>query len=189
MTDVICAKRTMTFQLKHIGLCLALAFFCSDALAEDVSLPGGASTLREAHGDWSVTCAVQAEPDGGKVKICAFSQEQFQTQTRQRALAVELRPAGDGAKGTLVLPFGLALQHGVVYQLDDGQTGALQFFRTCLPVGCIIDVNFDAGTVASLKTGKMLGVRATTDGGQEMTFSISLAGFTNAFERTIALLQ
>ncbi|MFC6487935.1 invasion associated locus B family protein [Nitratireductor sp. GCM10026969] len=127
--------------------------------------------------------------DVGKTKRCAFSQQQFSQQTRQRALVIELRPENEGVRGTLVLPFGLALENGITYQLEDGAEGAVQHFRTCLPVGCVVDVAFDASTVASLRADNQLNVNATADGGQEMVFSVSLSGFSSAHDRVATLLQ
>ncbi|WP_186398113.1 invasion associated locus B family protein [Stappia sp. P2PMeth1] len=176
--------------IKRTARFLILAtMVCGSALAEDAALPGGASTLTESHGDWAVTCAIQTQADGNKTKLCAFSQQQIAGQTRQRALAIELRPHDDGVEGTLVLPFGLALQDGIVYQLDEGQPGAQQHFRTCLPAGCLIDVTFDARTVASLKAGNALKVKATADGGQEMVFAVSLTGFSSAYDRVTDLTK
>lgn len=168
---------------------MALAALVAPVSAQEVGLPGGASTLNETHGDWFVTCAVQTQADGSKIKLCAFSQQQVAGQSRQRALAIELRPEGDSVKGALVLPFGLALQKGVTYQLDEGAVGAVQTFRTCLPAGCLIDIAFDARTVESLKVGDVLKVKATADGGQEMTFSVSLTGFSSAYDRIVALME
>lgn len=159
------------------------------AQAEEPSLPGGASTLREAHGDWTAACAIQIQSDGNKTKLCVFSQQQISQETRQRVLAIELQPESEGIKGTLVLPFGLALGAGVTYQLDEGEVGAPQPFRTCLPAGCLIDIAFDARTVASLKSGHALNVKATADGGQEIVFSVSLTGFSSACDRVVTLLK
>jgi invasion protein IalB len=161
----------------------------SIALAREVSLPGNASSLTEAHSDWTVTCAVVSSPDGSKAKRCSLSQQQIAQQTRQRALAIELTAENGGAQGSLILPFGLALDQGVTYQLDDGPIGATQPFRTCLPVGCVVDVAFDAGTLASLKAGTVLNVAAAADGGQEMIFSISLTGFSSAYDRVVELMR
>ncbi len=165
----------------------ALAFLLAvstPAFSQDVSLPGGAASLREMHGDWAVTCAIQGDK---KTKACVFSQEQFAKDTRQRLVAIELKPATASLKGMLALPFGLALEKGVTYQLDEGQPSAVQRFRTCLPAGCLIAIDFDAKLVTSLKSAKTLRIKAAADGGQETTFSISLAGFPSAFDRTMAL--
>lgn len=168
---------------------MLVATLAIPAPAQEVSLPGGAANLRETHGNWTVACAVIAEPEGRRQKLCALSQEQVQSQTRQRALTIELRPEGEGVKGALVLPFGLALGAGVTYQLDEGETGAPRHFRTCLPAGCLIEVAFDAGTVANLKAGDALKIKATADGGQEMAFSVSLTGFSSAYDRVVELMR
>src|SRR5690606_27441238 len=80
-------------------------------------LPGGASSLNETHGDWRVACTA---PEGAV--RCAVSQTQVQSENRQRILAIELTATegGDAASGTLVLPFGLKLDQGVVLSMDEG---------------------------------------------------------------------
>jgi invasion protein IalB len=173
---------------RKISALLAVASLSGAALAQDLSLPGGASSLREAHGDWTVSCVVQAPSEGEGSKICVLSQERV-AQNNQRVMAIELRPENDGVKGTLVLPFGLSLEAGVTYQLDEGDSGAQQSFRTCLPIGCLVDVNFDGHTVASLQSGRALKVWAKAYDGQEMTLSISLTGFTSALNRAAELAK
>lgn len=176
--------------IRHFLSSLVLAAFAgSPSLAQAPNLPGGATTLNESHGSWTVTCAIRQQQDEIGVRVCALSQQQIAQQTRQRALAIELRPEEGGARGTLILPFGLALAEGVIYRVDDGQISTSQHFRTCLPSGCLIDIDFDAHTIAGLKAGNILNVIATADGGQDLTFAISLAGFSSAFDRVVELLQ
>ncbi|MBZ9850375.1 invasion associated locus B family protein [Mesorhizobium sp. CA14] len=164
-------------------LSLAVAF------AQDTAaLPGGATSLREGHADWTVSCNL-ATQNGAGVKVCALSQEQTDSQSRQRVLAMELRPAGEAVQGTLVLPFGLALDQGVTLQIDDGPTLPPLRFRTCLPGGCIVDLSFDAETLAILREGKSLKVKVIADGGKETVLALSLNGFPSAADRTVELLK
>ncbi|WP_246676013.1 invasion associated locus B family protein [Mesorhizobium sp. B2-5-4] len=159
------------------------------AFAQDASgLPGGATSLREGHGDWTVSCNLATQNNAG-VKVCALSQEQTDSQSRQRVLAMELRPAGETVQGTLVLPFGLALEKGVTLQIDDGLVLPPLRFRTCLPGGCIVDLAFDAETLATLREGKSLNVKVVADGGKETNLALSLNGFPSAVDRTVALLK
>lgn len=145
-------------------------------------LPGGASSLNETYKDWRVGCVQQ-----GATKRCALSQVQTQ-QNGQRVLAMELNaPAGSTVTGTLVMPFGLALDSGVAFQIDDKPAMTPVRFRTCVPAGCLVNVSFDATTVAALRTGAVLKVKATVDGGAAMPLSISLQGFAAALDRTAAL--
>jgi invasion protein IalB len=148
-------------------------------------LPGGASSLQETYGDWRVACAQQ----NGK-KTCALSQRQTDKDSRQLVLAVELSaPAADKAEGTLILPFGLAIERPITLQIDQAAAGPALHFRTCLPVGCLVGLNFDAATVALLRKGTTLTIKATADGGQETSFKISLKGFADALDRTAALAK
>jgi invasion protein IalB len=147
------------------------------------TLPGGASSLQETHGDWSVACA---QPSGKK--LCTFSQQQMDKDTRQRIIAIELNAASAGrAEGTLLLPFGLAVSRDVILQLGERVLGSPLPFRTCLPAGCIVALAFDERTVADLRVAEALTVRATGDGGQAVAFRLSLKGFSSALDRTTAL--
>lgn len=145
-------------------------------------LPGGASSLNETYKDWRVACAQQ-----GNQKRCALSQVQAQ-QNGQRLLAIELNgPSGNIVSGTLVLPFGLALDSGVSFQVDEKPAMQPVRFRTCMPGGCIVSVSFDAATIVALRSGTALKVKATADGGAAAPFSISLQGFGTALDRVAAL--
>ena len=146
------------------------------------TLPGGASQLQETHGDWRVTCAQQ-----GEQRLCALSQQIADKESRQLVTGVELKAmSGDRAEGTLVLPFGLAVTKPVSLQVDDGAQ-MLMSFRTCLPIGCVISLKFEASTVKVLRTGTVMNVKGIADNAQETTFKISLKGFGSALDRTAAL--
>ena len=94
------------------------------AIAQNApTLPGGAGSLTETHGDWTVSCVIR-DAGGKPAKLCAISQEQQDSKTRQRILRVELQPKGKQAEGMAILPFGLALGDGVKLQIDDGEPGA-----------------------------------------------------------------
>jgi invasion protein IalB len=162
-----------------------LAMFSASAQNAAPSLPGGATSLREAYGDWVVQCAV---PQTGKV--CAMQQELTVQQSGQRVLAVEVQPAGTGATGTLVLPFGIALAKGATIQIDDGAVSVPMGFRTCLPAGCVVPVSFDAATLAKLRKATALKIKVSPDGGgEDSQWSVSLKGFATAYDRTAALLK
>lgn len=146
--------------------------------------PGGASSVSETYKDWSVSCVLQ---EAGK--RCALTQTQTQ-QGGQRVLAIELSaPNGNRLTGVLVLPFGLALDSGATLQIDDKPAGQPLRFRTCLPAGCLIPLNFDAAMIAALRNGTALKVKVHADGGKETMLSISLQGFPAALDRTAALAR
>lgn len=148
------------------------------------TLPGGASSLNETYKNWRVACVQQ-----GTTKRCALSQQQAQ-QNGQRVLAIELNaPSGNTVAGTLVLPFGLALDSGITFQIDDKTAMQPTRFRTCVPAGCLVNVSFDAPTLVTLRAGAVLKIKATADGGAAAPFSISLQGFGTALDRVAALAR
>jgi invasion protein IalB len=173
----------------HIAASLALSLLGAQAFAKDAPLlPGGATTLREGHGDWIVSCDVVTQ-NGASRKVCGLSQVQTNTQSHQRILAVQLQPDGSVVGGTLVLPFGLDLGKGVSLQVDDGTVLASLPFRTCIPAGCLVNLNFDGKSVSALRAGNSLKVNVFPIGGEQMSLSISLKGFPGALDRTITLLR
>lgn len=148
-------------------------------------LPGGATSLNETHGDWVVACTT---PDG-KVR-CSVSQVQINSQNRQRVLSIELAAAEGGAasSGTLVMPFGLALDQGVALSIDEGEALPQLRFSTCLPAGCLVPLTFNKDVVTAMRAGTQLKVKATAnDTGQEISVAISLAGFSSALARAAEL--
>jgi invasion protein IalB len=148
------------------------------------SLPGGASQVQETHGDWRVTCAQQ----NGQ-KQCALAQQQTDKDSRQLVLGIELKAASTShADGTMVLPFGLAVDQPVMLQIDESGAPQTLHFRTCLPVGCLVPLVFDAAAIARLRAGASLNVKTTAaEGGRQAAFRISLKGFGSALDRTAEL--
>jgi invasion protein IalB len=146
-------------------------------------LPGGANSVEEAHGDWRVACA---RPDGQM--HCSLSQQMLDRDSHQRIVAIELTPhLAGGTEGTLVLPFGLALDQGVTLQIDDGPVSPAMRFRTCLPAGCVVVLTLDNASITNLKTGRLLVIKAVGDNTQNLAFPMSLKGFAGAFDRTTDL--
>lgn len=163
---------------------IGLAFLAAPAIAQDaLTLPNGATSLQETYEDWVVACGLTEVG-----KHCLLSQQQTQ-QNGQRVLAIELTPGGESIAGSLVLPFGLSFAAGAGLQVDDKTDQSMLPFSTCLPVGCIIRLNFDTALVEAMRTGNQLKVNVRAEGAAEPTaFSVSLKGFSAALERTRSLL-
>jgi invasion protein IalB len=157
-------------------------------MAQDVNLPGGATSLREVHGDWIVNCFVAKQGDQPR-KVCTIAYELRDHKSGQRVAALEMQPSSKTNTATLALPFGLDLGAGVQLQIDNGTRGQTQAFRTCLPIGCIVPVPVDAKMLAALRAGTILKVYARPDGMEEASFSLSLKGFGSAFDRSTALAK
>lgn len=168
------------------ALTAALMLLASPALSQQATLPGGASSLNEMHGSWTVNCAlVEAGKD------CAFSQTGGNPQTGSALVAVELAaPSGNKAEGMLLTAFGLRLDAGVQLGIDGQQLGQSRPFLTCLQTGCLVPLDFDEVSLSAMKVGTALEVTGVkVDDGQPVTVSLSLAGFTAAYNRTAELAQ
>ncbi|MNJ20213.1 Invasion associated locus B (IalB) protein [compost metagenome] len=152
------------------------------------ALQGEAAQLREVHDNWILACATQTV-DGVVGQQGVLIQEQTHTQSNQRVLSIELWPEGEQFKGALILPFGLALQEGVILRVDEG-VPFTRPFRTCLAAGCVVDLEFDEGVSAQLRVGETLRVTVVTaDIGKEVAFAIPLKGLCSAHDRLLGLLQ
>lgn len=169
----------------HLLSAIALAFATGmPAMAQTSGLPGGASSLNETYQDWTVACV-----QNGTAKQCVLSQVQTQ-QNGQPMLAVELgAPTSNTVSGMLLLPFGLALDAGASFQIDEKPALQPVHFRTCIPAGCLVNVSFDAATIVALRAGAILKVKVMADGGAAAPFSISLQGFGIALDRVAELAR
>lgn len=177
---------------RHPIRALALVTFMLAAGSANIAqaatgLPGGASSLTETFGNWTVNCLVQTQGETKNV-ACSMSQQQVD-EKKQRALAVELSPSKDGTNGVFVLPFGLNLAAGTVLQIDDAKPDQALPFSTCLPAGCILPVTFNAAKADALSKGKSLAVLAQAVGGNEIKLNVPLDGFAAALKRTSDLLK
>ncbi len=165
----------------------ALALLATPAFAQDVAaLPGGASSLSETHGNWSVTCQV-----GDKGKSCGFSQTAGNPQTGSALAAMELAaPAANKAEGMLLMAFGLRLDAGVQLGIDGQPLGAARPFLTCISSGCLVPMAFEDVELSALKVGQKLDVTGIkVEDGKPVTVSLSLSGFTAAYDRTVELAK
>jgi invasion protein IalB len=147
--------------------------------AHGQSLPGGAGSLSEGYQDWQVRCISTGE--GAR---CAMAQMQLDPKTRKRILTIELRSDEGRTAGALIMPFGLALASGVTLKVDDNGGGKPLAFSTCLPTGCVVPLDLDAGMTKNLASGEVLTIVVTAaDTQQPLSFAVSLKGFPAAWSR------
>ncbi len=170
------------------ALLAILAFLAAPlaAIAEtpQAQLPNGASSVSETYQDWQMICT-QLQ-DG---KHCSVNQQQTDSKSNQRVLAVELQPQGDKVEGALMLPFGLLLEKGVALKVGEADIGSALRFRTCLPLGCLVPLSLDAKTLGALRKAATLTVNAVGVNDQPMALSVSLKGLGQALDRAAALLR
>ena len=150
-----------------------------------VAWPVGASSLTEVYGDWTVTCA---RGDAADAKTeCAVMQAQGSKGRRE--FAIEIRPPAEGrAQGFILMPFGLAIEPGVTFKLDEAVLGKGAPYLSCGQDGCLVPISLPTLATDTMKTAKILAVSATKPDAKEPTvISVTLAGFANALARASAL--
>lgn len=145
-----------------------------------------AFSVNETHGDWILLCS-----DAETSKICVMTQQQRKADTNQLVIAAEVTNGQDkNTRATLVLPFGLALEAGMTFQVDDGPVSKPAPFSTCLPAGCIVQVLLDGPTLDSLRKGASVKLTAKAlESGQNVLLGLSLKGFPAALDRLLMLTK
>lgn len=179
-------KKPFAAPLLSLSLALSGASAINSAYADDPALPNGASTLQETYGKWSVSCKQEAAR-----QLCRVSQVQVEDKSKKRLFAFELGELSEAkANGMLLLPFGLALGKGVVFQVDDKAAGAPLAFSTCVPAGCLVPLNLDAALLKQLQKGKLLKMNVTpVNSAATTTFTVPLDGFEAAYKRAASLAK
>lgn len=150
-------------------------------------LPNGATQLRENYQDWAVLCQVTGADGADKVG-CRIEQVQMRANSRQRVLQTTIvMQAGGAAKGSFVLPFGLALEDGVTLQIDGGRVTKPLPFKTCINVGCVVQFEWPTETIEGLRGATTLKLGAKNVNGTAVPFSVPLRGLSAAVDRALAL--
>ncbi len=154
-------------------------------LAATPALSQSTGQPSEVIGSWQVTCRGAAD-----ARTCAIVQQQATKESndaRQRLLAVEIMPSGNGARGVMILPFGLDLDKGVRFSVE-GAPGAALRFKTCIPAGCLVDLAFGPESLKSLGAASVATVEVTALENQAISrLSIRLDGFPEALDRARSL--
>ncbi|RWX81024.1 invasion associated locus B family protein [Neorhizobium lilium] len=169
-----------------LAIMVAANFASTMAFSQDSNNASSTpSSLSETYEDWTVACSKRNEK-----RTCSIYQRQVQ-QNGQQVLGIELTPTADRAiKGSLILPFGLNLDKGVAFAIDDTPPGKSSRFSTCLPVGCLVSLAFADKAAMAIRSGKSLKLVAYAyDGGAEVPFTVSLKGLAGGLDRIEVLLK
>jgi invasion protein IalB len=183
MCGKIMIKRRVARNLLAAGV---LALVAAPATAEAAGEAQGPTSLSETYDAWTVRCANQQQGDKTR-RVCQMSQELMQQQTRQRVLTFAVAQAENGARATLIMPFGLLLSDGFRIQIAD-EVLLRGAYRTCLPAGCVAEVELPADAIAKLEGAENVNVVMTAESGQQVKTDVSLKGFAAAYKRLSGLV-
>ena len=146
--------------------------------------PVGASSVTESYGDWSMTCT-----HPGEKITCIVAQSQGDSQTGRRKFGIELQTPKDGrAEGIVLMPFGLSIEPGIGFKLDEQTLGKGAPYSACGPDGCFVPIGFPTLALDGMRTAKKLFVIGhKTGSSDDATITVPLAGFAQALDRAVAL--
>ena len=146
--------------------------------------PAGALSITENYGDWTLSCS-RAEP----ATSCMLMQSQGDNKTGKRLFAFELQAPKDGrSEGLILMPFGLAIDPGITFKLDDVVLGKGAPYISCGSEGCLVPISFPTLATDAMRTAKTLqviGVKSGTNDPQPI--AVPLGGFAPVWDRAIAL--
>lgn len=170
-----------------LSVLLLSGMLAGPAAAQEATTDTGPSTLSETYESWTVQCA-KTTANGQTTRNCQMSQELLQPESRQRVLLFAIAPKqGEGAtKATLVMPFGLLLSEGLRIEAADKEL-LRGTFRTCMPGGCISEVDLSDDLIKQLQATEKMTVVMTANDGQVVRTDVSLKGFSAAYRRLLTL--
>jgi invasion protein IalB len=161
---------------------LALA---GTALAQ-AAAPGAAGAAGAAGGaaqqgapQWIKLCS----PDATTKKNLCLVQQEIYADTGQFIASATFRMTQDDPKMQFIIgvPPGMLIQPGIQVQIDMGKQMPLMY-SICFPNTCFADLDINADFVKTVRGGKQLTISAVNQGAQSISFPISLAGFTKAYD-------
>lgn len=146
--------------------------------------PVGASSISESYGDWTMSCIRPTDK-----AQCVVVQSQGDSKTGRRRFGIELQAPRDGrSEGTVLMPFGLAIEPGVAFKLDEQALGKGAPYISCSGEGCLVAISFPTLAIDGMRTAKALTVTGQKSGASEpAVITVPLEGFPQAIARAAAL--
>jgi invasion protein IalB len=147
------------------------------AAAQDAAAP--AAPAPAPGSAWTKLCNTDA---ASKKELCLVIQE-LKAETGQFIASATLRRVTGDDKISFIaaVPPGMLIQPGLRAQIDDGKQYELKY-GICFPNACYAELEVNADFVNALKGGNKLTVITVTPQGKGVTFPMTLAGFTKAFD-------
>lgn len=172
-------ERSTSSRLRRIVAVLTFTLGLASPLSANAEATPDA--LTERYRDWTVQCVT---PEGD-ARRCFMAQ--VLAQDSKRILQVEFTLAGGEPTMVILAPLGLLLTAGARLAIDDNPPRTLPF-RTCLPTGCLVPDTPGETVLSSLRRGRSMAVTlVAAQNEEEIALTVSLAGFSAAYDRLIAL--
>jgi invasion protein IalB len=134
---------------------------------------------------WTLRCGTPPNAPG---KVCQMEQDVFRAGAADQQIAKVAVgfPPGADAPGMLILsPLATWLPPGIGFQLDSGQEQRVPVQR-CSPQGCVTEILIEAPLLSALKAGTQINLTIHDRARQPVKGSVSLLGFTAAYDALLA---
>lgn len=202
---MINAFRIWPIAVSVAGAVVALSGGIDGATAQQAAAKPPAPVVKATHGDWTVRCQTlkvrvppqQAGGGSGKgdkatgeireVEQCGMAQRVTSEKNKNIFLNIvvlkrekkdEKAPPGEIQ---LVAPLGVFLPGGVAMEVDSSPIGRIGFL-SCQPYGCVTVSELTDDLLGKLKKGSAANMIIYVAPGQGVPLTISLKGFTAAFD-------
>ena len=126
---------------------------------------------------WRKLCGANPQ---SKQEVCAVTRQLLAT-TGQVLAAATIQEAEGKKKLLIAVPPTMLLRPGMKIEIDGAAEKALTY-SICVPNLCFADVEIDDEYIGSMKRGNNLVITTANQRNQPLNFTISLAGFTKAFD-------
>jgi invasion protein IalB len=129
---------------------------------------------------WAKIC--NKNPNNEQQKLCLTMQE-VKAETGQFIASAAIREMTGVDKRSFVVavPPGMMIQPGLTVKVDEGAETKVPF-GICLPNACYGELEVNTDFVASMKKGGQLTITVMNAQAKPVSFPITLAGFTKAYD-------
>lgn len=144
-----------------------------------------ADETAESFQSWTLRCGT---PPNASARVCQMEQDVFRpgAPDQQIAKVAVGFPPGADAPGMLILsPLATWLPPGIGFQLDGGEEQRVPVQR-CSTQGCVTEILIEAPLLSALKAGTQINLTIHDRARQPVKGSVSLLGFTAAYEALLA---
>ena len=133
--------------------------------------------LLEQYQDWTFRCFT------GPQSRCELFQNRINPQTKQPVFWVEwTRHLSGKEELAIITPLGSRVADGLTLSVDGAFSWTVAI-RTCVPVGCMAQININKVLLNRIMRGKILIATLTSLSGDKVPMQISLAGFAKGYAR------
>ncbi|RAI00609.1 invasion associated locus B family protein [Acuticoccus sediminis] len=159
----------LTKLVAALGLSLGLAVPTIPASAQDAAQDDNA---------WVKICNRDAQANK---ELCLITQE-LRTQNGQFLASAAIREFEGESRRSLLLsvPVGMLVQPGVQIQIDGAQPEKAPF-QICFPNACYAERTIDEAFIGRLKRGGKMRINTMNRQGKQVSFDMTLIGFTSAY--------